>query len=210
VLTQQEAGALTVDAGVSSANIARTATSKLEGWFDEREKDLTDYARILLPTVGTAEGATQLASLSVSGANDAYDLIEVTDPTGRVLAASPGSQAIDVSTQSWLGAAAKAYTLTNPQVVNNRVLVAGGDPAGRRRRDARPPGRQPEARPARRAALVLQPRGRAPRGDRDPGRRPPAPPAVQPGDGDDQQRRRHGGGWRAPDPWWTRSRCTMP
>src|SRR2546423_1449896 len=99
VLTRQASSALSGDASLASANVSRTATSKLEGWFDERQTDLVDYSKVLAGDFGTPDLAAHLAALPASGTNDPYDLLEVTDPGGRVLIASDAARALDVSTQ---------------------------------------------------------------------------------------------------------------
>jgi methyl-accepting chemotaxis protein len=132
VLTQQEGAALTADAGESSANVARTATSKLEGWFNERQSDLTTFAQLVRHDVSSPEFASelssQLATMPASRPEDPYDLLEITDLSGRVLAASNPARQVDLGTQSWAAAATHNYTLTTPQVVGDRVLWLAATP----------------------------------------------------------------------------------
>jgi methyl-accepting chemotaxis protein len=130
VLSQQESALLTSDAALATANVSRTATSKLEGWFDERQSDLTTFAQLLRHDVASPELASQLGALPASRPEDPYDLVEVTDLNGKVVAASSGARQVDVTAQSWFAAATRGYTLTAPQVVNGRVAWFAATPIG--------------------------------------------------------------------------------
>jgi methyl-accepting chemotaxis protein len=130
VLTLQEGAALTGDAAVATSNVARVATSKVETWFGERETDLATYAQLLHDGVGDPALSQQLAGILSAQTASPYDVIEVVDLSGKVLAASATDHQVDVARQSWLSGAARGFVLVPPQVVDSRVLWLAATPMG--------------------------------------------------------------------------------
>src|SRR4030088_195377 len=97
VLTPQSAAALTASATLASANVARAATSKIESWLAERQGDADAYALALRGQLGQPDLGSRLAALVAANKPAVYDLIEVTDPAGHVVAASSADLQYDVN-----------------------------------------------------------------------------------------------------------------
>jgi methyl-accepting chemotaxis protein len=129
VLSQQEAAALTADASLSSENVARAATSKLETWFAARNTDINDYALFLAGDINNpAILQPKLAYLTHPHPDDTYDLVEVTDPSGKVLTASSDQLKLDVGSLEWFNAATRDYVLSAPKLDHGRILWLAGAP----------------------------------------------------------------------------------
>jgi methyl-accepting chemotaxis protein len=129
VLSQQEAAALSSDAALSSENVARAATSKLETWFAARNTDVNDYALFLAGDVNNpATLQPKLAYLAHPHPDDTYDLVEVTDPSGKVLSASSDQLKLDVGSLEWFSAATRDYVLSAPRLDHGRVLWLAAGP----------------------------------------------------------------------------------
>src|SRR5207249_12037358 len=88
VLSSQESAALTGDATAAAVNVSRAATSKVEAWLESRNIDLENFAQLLGGSASDPRLAQRLSGLIRPHPADMYEVIEVTDPTGRVLAAS--------------------------------------------------------------------------------------------------------------------------
>jgi methyl-accepting chemotaxis protein len=121
VLTQRSATALETYVTLASDNISRAATSKIESWLGERQADAQGFATLLRGQLGRPDLPTVLAGLAPKEQSD-YDLVEVTDPAGRVLAASSSALRYDVGGQDWFTAAAAGPMLGAPRVGGDRVL----------------------------------------------------------------------------------------
>jgi methyl-accepting chemotaxis protein len=119
VLTQRSSAALETYVTLASDNISRAATSKIESWLDQRQTDAQGFATLLSGQLGRPDLPTVLAALAPKP-QSAYDLVEVTDPSGRVLAASSSALRYDVGGQDWFTAAAAGPMLGTPR-------LAGGD-----------------------------------------------------------------------------------
>src|SRR5690349_952063 len=89
VLSQQETAALSTDASIASENVARAAASKLESWLQQRQSDMNEYAALFQGQLSDVGAMTaRLGYLGHPHPDDVYDLLQVTDPSGRVIAAS--------------------------------------------------------------------------------------------------------------------------
>ncbi len=130
VLTRQEAALLTDDAALTAVNISRVATSKVEGWFDEREDDLHVYAALLRDDLDDAALSQRLAGLVSAHGGDHYRAVVLTDTHGRVIASSSAEQPLEVAEQSWIAAATKGYVIDQPQVVDGRGRWLEAAPIG--------------------------------------------------------------------------------
>jgi methyl-accepting chemotaxis protein len=122
VLSSQESAVLTTEATSASVDVSRAATSKLEAWFKAREADVGNFAQLLGDNTSDPQLAQKLSGLIRPDPADTYDVVEVTDPTGKVMAASSAPLATDLSGQQWLGAATHGYVLAPPRVDQGRVL----------------------------------------------------------------------------------------
>jgi methyl-accepting chemotaxis protein len=122
VLSSQESAVLTTEATAGSVNVARAATSKLEAWFKAREADVGNYAQLLSDSTSDPRLAQKMSGLIRPDPADTYDVVEVTDPAGKVVAASSAPLQVDLSGQQWLGAATHGYVLAPPKVDQGRVL----------------------------------------------------------------------------------------
>jgi methyl-accepting chemotaxis protein len=119
VLLSQQAGATFGGyATVSSENTARATVNSVELWMAERKSDMERLA-VLLPAQLRDPGLGHTLAGVSSGSS--YEVVEVTDPAGHVLAASDGALAFDASSQDWLGAASQAYVIRPPAVVQEHI-----------------------------------------------------------------------------------------
>ena len=118
LVTRSESDALTTSVSVAAENVARSAVSKMETWLADRQAQLQDDALLLRDEVGTSDLPAELAGAGT----DAVDLMEVTDPSGRVLVASSADLQTSVAGQSWLGGAAQGYVLTQPRLDGERAV----------------------------------------------------------------------------------------
>jgi methyl-accepting chemotaxis protein len=121
VLTDHGAAALTGSATLAADNVARAATSTIESWLGARQTDAQAYATLLAGQLGRPDLPTILAALAPKQQSQ-YDLIEVTDPAGRVLAASSSELRYDVGGQDWFTAAAAGPMMGTPHAASERVL----------------------------------------------------------------------------------------
>jgi methyl-accepting chemotaxis protein len=118
LVTRSESDALTTSVSVAAENVARSATSKLETWLTDRQAQLSSDALLLKDETGTPDLGAELASAATNN----VDLMEVTDPSGQVIAASSADLQTSVVGQSWLGAAAQGYVMTQPQLEGTRAV----------------------------------------------------------------------------------------
>jgi methyl-accepting chemotaxis protein len=128
VLSREESAVLTADATNASINVSRAATSKLEAWFKAREADVGNFAQLLGDNTSDPRLAQKISGLIRPDPGDTYDVVEVTDPAGKVLAASSTQLQVDLSGQQWLGAATHGYVLAPPRVDQGRVLWLAAAP----------------------------------------------------------------------------------
>jgi methyl-accepting chemotaxis protein len=128
VLSRQASAALTNEASTHSINVSRAATSKLEAFFSARNADLGNIAQLLSGNTSDPRLAQRISGVIRPDSGDVYDVVEVTDPSGRVTAASSAQLAVDVSGQPWLSAATQGYVLTQPRVEQERVIWLAAAP----------------------------------------------------------------------------------
>jgi methyl-accepting chemotaxis protein len=129
VLSSRESAALTDDATVASVNVCRAATFTLETWIRTRNADLTSFAALLGGTnLSDPRLSPKIATVIRPEPFDTYDLAEVTDPNGRVIASSSQQLQVDVSNAPWLDAARNGYVLTSPRAQGTRVLWLAAAP----------------------------------------------------------------------------------
>ena len=121
VLTQRGAIALETDVTLASDNISRATTSKIESWLGERQTDALSFATLLSSQLGRPDLPTVLAALAPTQPPE-YDLIEVTDPSGRVLGASSWVLRYDIGGQNWFTTAAAGPMFGTPHLSGDRVL----------------------------------------------------------------------------------------
>jgi methyl-accepting chemotaxis protein len=109
LLSRSGSGSIADATSTAAENLARSATSRLEGWLGERRSDLADIASML---ESRPSGVSEAAVLGhVLQADDPYTVIEVVGLDGHVIAASDAQLAVDVDGQDWFSSAA-----TSPQV----------------------------------------------------------------------------------------------
>jgi methyl-accepting chemotaxis protein len=121
VLTDHGATALTGSATLAADNVSRAATSTIESWLGARQTDAQGYATLLAGQLDRPDLPTILVALAPRQASE-YDLVEVTDPAGRVLAASSSELRYDVGGQDWFTVAAAGPMMGTPHVAGGRVL----------------------------------------------------------------------------------------
>ncbi|HEY2703606.1 MAG TPA: methyl-accepting chemotaxis protein [Candidatus Dormibacteraeota bacterium] len=110
VLLSRSASATIADeSSISAENLARAATSRLEGWLEERNRDLTHAAALL---GGRPVTASSRALLPPPTPSDPYSVLEVVDLGGRVIAATDPQLGLDVGGQDWFQAAAAGPVLS--------------------------------------------------------------------------------------------------
>src|SRR2546429_7737506 len=96
LLTRQEQATLSQDVQAASSNVVHAATSKLEVWMGERASDLRSSAAHLSGGVGDPGLSKRLAALIKADKDGNYDLLEVTDPAGAVVASTSPQLQLDV------------------------------------------------------------------------------------------------------------------
>jgi methyl-accepting chemotaxis protein len=118
LVTRSESDALTTSVSVAAENVARSAASKLETWLADRQAQLTGEALLLQDETSSSDLSTELGGV----ATDAVDLVELTDPSGHVVAASSADLQLSAAGQSWLTAATQGYVLTQPRLDGTRAV----------------------------------------------------------------------------------------
>jgi methyl-accepting chemotaxis protein len=118
LVTRSESDALTTNVSITAENVARSAVSKLETWLTDRQAELKAEALLLEDHLTAPDLAAHLARLTTGD----VDLVEVTDPSGRVLAASSADLQTSVAGQSWLDGATRGYIMAQPRLDGARAL----------------------------------------------------------------------------------------
>ncbi len=134
ILTRESSNSLTAGARSNSELLARTITTNVGDFLAERRQDLDligAQASAGLADPGVASIVSRVAKLSTN-----FDLVEVTDLTGRVVASSRSDGGFDPSGQPWFRAVAGGQS-----VVSSPIELAGDfrwylatavlDPSGR-------------------------------------------------------------------------------
>jgi methyl-accepting chemotaxis protein len=101
LLTGSASSSITRASSISTENLARAATSRLEQWIGERQLDVEDVAGSLAGRSLTGSIGGTLTALIHP--NDAYSALELVSPDGHLIAASDARLAVDVAGQSWFG-----------------------------------------------------------------------------------------------------------
>jgi methyl-accepting chemotaxis protein len=119
LLVSRSSESLTAAAESKSASVAQAVSFRLEAWLSERLDDLELAVNDAAIDGGAAMGEnafdviSQMDSSPEEGRGD-YALIEVTDLTGKVLAASHPQLAIDPTGEPWLKIAASGQDIVVP------------------------------------------------------------------------------------------------
>ena len=83
--------------------VAKAVTLRLEDWMSERREDLVVLAADLTNTSSDAASGASLTRLATVGSD--YDMLEVVDLNGKVLATSGSDKPIDVTGRPWFATA---------------------------------------------------------------------------------------------------------
>jgi methyl-accepting chemotaxis protein len=121
VLSDQESAVIGESASIASQNVARSGASKVEKWLNERQTEVSGLALIIGGYLDEEGLSDRLAPLLKPHPIASYDLVEVTDPGGRVLAASSTRLAFDAGTRDWFAGASKDVVLTQPRLNGDHV-----------------------------------------------------------------------------------------
>jgi methyl-accepting chemotaxis protein len=128
VLSSQESTTLADQASTASANLSRATTSKLETWLQTRNVDLTNFAALLSGGMSDPRLSQKVSAMVRPAPFDEYDLAEVTDPNGRVVAASSSQLQVDVSSEPWLASARNGYVLADLHAEGTRAVWLAAAP----------------------------------------------------------------------------------
>lgn len=138
VLTRSSSASLGDAAEHNGEALAQSMAVRLEDWLSERRGDLTVIAE---EVAGDLDGpaATELLT-QVDRAYGAYAALQVTDPDGRVLATSRGSDRLAAAGQDWLSEAlsSESPVIAQPErqgdqirwVIANRIVDGDGRTVG--------------------------------------------------------------------------------
>ncbi len=134
-LTTSASSSLTASAERKGESIARSVALRMEDWLGERQENVS-----VLATQASTPMTSEQAAAALANAGKIYhdfDLLELTDLTGKVLASSRSGSVIKAAGQDWFRtAAAGQSTLTSPVregadiqwIIAQPVLGAGGQP----------------------------------------------------------------------------------
>ena len=137
LLTRKASGSLSSTSGQGAAQLARAVAIHMEDFVSERNENL-----VLIAHEASADlAAPSVAALAtrIDKTYGDYDIIEVTDLAGHVVAASRPDGRFDPSASAWFRTAAAGQAVTaSPEeqdgdfswVLAAPVLDAGGRPAG--------------------------------------------------------------------------------
>jgi Methyl-accepting chemotaxis protein (MCP) signalling domain/Cache domain len=137
LLTRSSSSSLTSSVQNEGEAVARSVTLHLEDWLTERQEHLQLISKQASGPLNTARLDTLLNG--ISDTYDDYDLIEITDLHGKVLASSKPGTSFTASGQHWLTTAASGKpALTSlvqrgdhiEWVMAQPLLDAHGDPEG--------------------------------------------------------------------------------
>jgi methyl-accepting chemotaxis protein len=137
VLTQKSTSSLSAEAGDGHEAVSRAVALRLEDWMAERRENLAAIASEASGRL--ADPATAALITSIADTSDDFDIIEVTDLTGRVTAASRPDEQFSPSSEEWFRTAASGQavltSLTEEDgdlnwVIAQAVLDADGRPEG--------------------------------------------------------------------------------
>ena len=135
LLTTSASSSLTASAERKGESIARSVALRMEDWLGERQENVS-----VLATQASTPMTSEQAGAALANAGKIYhdfDLLELTDLTGKVLASSRSGSVIKAAGQDWFRtAAAGQSTLTSPVregadiqwIIAQPVLGAGGQP----------------------------------------------------------------------------------
>ena len=134
LLTQRASSSLTTSAETRSEQTARSIALHLEDFISERQESLGVVAQ--QASGDLASPAVQTLAARIDKSSHSYDLIEVTDLTGRVTAASRSKGQFNPRDETWFAtAAAGQQVITTPTEANHDIRWALAspvlDPAGR-------------------------------------------------------------------------------
>jgi methyl-accepting chemotaxis protein len=134
-LTTSASSSLTASAERKGESIARSVALRMEDWLAERRENVNVLATEASTNLTSGQDAAALANAGKIYHD--FDLLELTDLTGKVLAASSSGSVIEAAGQDWFRTAtAGQSTLTSPVregahiqwIIAQPVLGAGGEP----------------------------------------------------------------------------------
>jgi hypothetical protein len=97
-----------------AALIAHAGRGKdIEEWLVSRREAIDVFPQLIADGVD-AQSLERVLQRTVALASDDYDVVEVVDPTGKVLATSDGTDNVDVVAQPWFAQAAQGVRVTSP------------------------------------------------------------------------------------------------
>jgi methyl-accepting chemotaxis protein len=137
LLTSATSSSLTSAAEQRSVAIARSVTLHLEDWLSERQEHLLLIASQAPPVMDTRQVGGVLRG--VQDTYEDYDLVEITDLKGKVLASSRPGARLHASGENWFDTASSGKpVLTTLErrgdhiqwIMAQPILGAGGDPVG--------------------------------------------------------------------------------
>jgi methyl-accepting chemotaxis protein len=114
ILTAGASSSLTSSAELKGGTTARGAALRLENWLGERKGDMKVIAGTISDQVDGQVTAALLARIDTTYGS--YSLIEITDLTGKVLAASRAAEALDAAGQAWLPTVAGGQSIVTSPV----------------------------------------------------------------------------------------------